>query len=109
MDMPMPKKLNGLLASFIAKTNATTIMIATAMVMTIMMTMIAVTMTTTLNMMIVQRAQEVDKAVITDLIPPSTLLTPVSSAPTMWILASYWMAHALSIRMASTPCGSVRA
>ena len=49
----MPKKLNGLLASFIAKTNATTIMIATAMVMTVMMIVIAITMTMTPGMMIV--------------------------------------------------------
>ena len=43
----MPKKPNGLPAPLIAKTDAMTIMIATTMVMTAVMTVISITMTVT--------------------------------------------------------------
>ena len=92
--MPTPKKLNGLPALLIVKTDVMMITIAIVMVMTVVMTMIAVTMTATRGVMIVQIA---------------TPSTPVSSAPTTWILASYWTTHALSTRMPSTPYGSAGA
>ena len=77
----MPKKPNRLPALLIMKTDVTTITIAAAMVMTVVTTMITVTMTAAPGMTIIQRAQEADKTIVTDLIPPSTPLTPVSSAP----------------------------
>ena len=49
----MPKKPNGLLAPLIAKTNATMITIAVAMVMTVVMTVIVVMMTVTPDVMII--------------------------------------------------------
>ena len=48
-----PKKLNGLPAMLIAKTDATTITIAAKMVLTLMMTVITVTMTVTPGVTIV--------------------------------------------------------
>ena len=49
----MPKKLNGLPALLITKTDIMTITIAAKMVMTVVMTVITITMTATPDVMIV--------------------------------------------------------